>query len=143
MFLSFAAAAGGGRWTPNKPVATHTALGQFTLGAGYDASNVYSVGTANRTGAVVALSSANSNVNITAKSPKGVTSSAALNVERRAITTTQTIVDSYEDFSGSCPAGYNREDYGVNGIFCRLYSVTEDSPPLNFIKAHGEWAKIT
>lgn len=142
-----AAAASGGRITPAKPVATHTATGQFTLGSGYSADNIYNLsvtaGTVTRNGSVVILSNANSVATITAQSPKGTTASTALTVERRAITFTTTIVDDYQTQDYSCPPGYNFEDYGEQGRYCRLYQSTENSPPAGFTKAHNEWAKIT
>lgn len=145
--LVAAAAAGGRGIVPVKPTATHTGTGQFTLGAEYSGDNVYTVtasaGTATRSGNVVSLSNANSVATITAKSAKGVTGSSSLSVERRAITFTSFVADSYETFTNSCPSGYNFEDYGVQGKFCVLYGSNEDSPPAGFTKAHSEWAKIT
>lgn len=144
--LIAASSAGGRGIVPVKPTATHTGTGQFTLGAEYSATNVYtltaSAGSATRNGAVVSLSNANSVGTITAKSPKGVTASTALTVERRAITYTTVVLDSFETFGG-CPDGYNFSDFGAQGTFCILYGSNEDSPPAGFTKNHGEWAKIT
>lgn len=144
--LVAAAAAGGRGIVPVKPTATHTGTGQFTLGAEYSGDNVYTVtasaGTATRSGNVVSLSNANSVATITAKSAKGVTGSSSLSVERRAITFTTVVLDSYETFTG-CPPNYNFSDFGAQGTFCILYGSNEDSPPAGFTKAHSEWAKIT
>ncbi len=47
------------------------------------------------------------------------------------------ILDSFETFTDSCPAGYNLEDYGPNGKWCRLYGPAptiqvKDAPPAGY-----------
>ncbi len=47
------------------------------------------------------------------------------------------ILDSYETWTNSCPAGYNMENYGPQGTWCRLYgqpptAQVKDAPPAGF-----------
>jgi hypothetical protein len=55
------------------------------------------------------------------------------------------ILDSFET-QNVCPSGYNLEDYGVNGKFCRLYgsaptAQVKDSAPAGFTDNGSNYAK--
>jgi hypothetical protein len=55
------------------------------------------------------------------------------------------ILDSFET-QDVCPSGYNLEDYGVNGKWCRLYGAAptaqvKDSPPAGFTDNGSNYTK--
>jgi hypothetical protein len=55
------------------------------------------------------------------------------------------IIDSYET-QDVCPSGYNLEDYGVNGKWCRLYgpaptAQVKDAPPAGFTDNGSNYTK--
>lgn len=150
------ASAAAGRFVPTKPSLSWTGLGQVTISP-FDANLSYNVtvnsGSVTRSGAVVTLSSRNAVATITASSPKGG-SSPQSTFERREYTFTTVvtgpapILDSFETSSFSCPSGYNFEDYGAQGRFCRLYgpaptTQVKNSTPSGFSDQYGEWGRVT
>ena len=56
------------------------------------------------------------------------------------------ILESYETFTNSCPGGYNMEDYGPNGKWCRLYGAAptaqvKDNAPAGFTDNGSNYTK--
>lgn len=92
-----AAGAAGGRFTPVKPTLSYAGSGtsnngKFTI-TNYDATYIYTAtGTGSVSGNTLTISNANASSTLTARAPKGLTSSAGVIAERKAATQSQVFV---------------------------------------------------
>lgn len=90
------APAGGGRFTPLKPTLTYAGsgvsnMGKFIIGGvgnPYDSTYIYTItsGVGSVSGNILTVSNANASVTLTARAPKGLTSSTGVIAERKAPT---------------------------------------------------------
>jgi hypothetical protein len=127
------------------PTVRHSATGQWTI-TNPDPALIYTTqttsGAATITNNVVTCTSGNSTTTLSAQvSVSGPKSDIYL--ERRAITCTNVVIDSRftscTECAGCCEGGWNCEDYGPNGIYCRLYQCQTDPTPSGYGNEYGEW----
>ena len=153
------ASAGGGRFTPDKPEASHTAAGQFTI-SNWDGTFIYTLTTGSRVDAVITLSSTTQTSDVTAKAPKGVSVSATMSVARQPLTYPLTCTSIYFACVSSCGSMGGCTCGGTCGCACTYYPSGEcaglfgyqicsctcplDTTPASqgYVQAHGEWGRV-
>lgn len=142
------ASAGGGRsLVPDAVSIAHAAGTGFTI-SNYDSAVSYTLSAGSRSGDAITLAMSTP-ATVTAQYPKGVASTATVNIERRTITYTYTRdVINFYTHNGPCHVGdtcYGTCGDGSNNCGHPEYGdwyYKEDSPPAGFTKLNGEWVKI-
>lgn len=148
--------AGGGKFTPDKPVITHhTTKGQFII-TNYDPSYTYTItvntGTVTRSTDILTLSNENSIATVFCTSPRGIASSNAT-AERKKYTATQGAADvSYVH----APPAHGVSIPNVIGgrwLYCAEFPWPEcghqegpmikASTPSGYTDSYSEWWKCT
>jgi hypothetical protein len=131
--------------TPDPPTVRHSAAGEWTI-TNHDAAYIYTAqttsGTATVTGNKITCSGPNSvttlMVQIVAAGP-----SKSVYVERKAPTCTGRVAEEYKsgcaNCGGCCPGGWNCEDYGAQGVWCKRYECAPDPVPPGYQAEFGEW----
>lgn len=162
-----AAAASGGRFVPVKPTLTYAGSGtsnngKFTID-NYDATYIYTVtGSGSVSGNTLTITNANASVTLTAKSPKGLTTSSGVVAERKAAVLINVPYTQYNNPCGDCRTDVNPNTWtcgcvgadaggGQWGVcICRGpgYSYYENQPGYNwsgndYTNGQGEWWKVT
>lgn len=135
--------AGGGKFTPAKPVLTYNSKGKFNI-VGYESSYTYTLsvtaGTATRSGSVVTLSNADSTCTVIAVSPRGLSSTSSTFQRKSPTYTYYNCV--YKDPGSMCNPGQWRGDYGWTVACCDVSSNYPSSPPSGFSVGTDEFYKI-
>lgn len=167
--IDFAAAAGGGRFTPDRPTLSYlgsgtTNNGKFSI-TNYNSSFIYNITGGTRSDSTITVTAATGSATITARSPKGFVDSPSIAAFRQAAT--QYFVETvpfrcYECGSppccapGCCGCGTcyydSNNGFGKSGCFaccpCGYYAYTNYSGSgytwsgSNYTNGQGEWWKI-
>lgn len=167
--IDFAVAAGGGRFTPDRPNLSYlgsgiTNLGQFNI-TNYNSSFIYNITGGTRSDSIITVTGGTGSATISARSPKGFVDSPVITAFRQA--PTQYFVETvpfrcYECGSppccapGCCGCGtcyYDSNNFaGKPGCFaccaCGYFAYTNYSGSgyawsgANYTNGQGEWWKI-
>lgn len=151
-------ASGGRGVIPPKPTLSHTANGQYTI-TNYSASYTYTNSGATRSSNILTDMAGTGSVNVTAKSAKGIISSAIGTLYRQQPTTDMVYQQNYwgEVGCGSCT--HNCPNYcgGCGECACSYYPSTNtcgrstgcqvcynhDYSGAGYISEFGEWSKVS
>jgi len=154
MFVA-ASSSSGGRFIPIKPVLVFIGNGQFSIDP-YDSSLDYRVSSGTRSGSTIVPVGTSSPVTLIAYAPKGIMQSTSSICEWRNITTSQVPYYGYGQTgwtytwcTGTCPNGAGCRYWANGDPFCQNatygndallgYNAVEDTPPMGFAKAYGQW----
>jgi hypothetical protein len=130
--------------TLDAPIVEHTGAGQWTI-KNHDSAFAYSTsttsGSSSVSGNVVTCTGPNSVTTLTVSFAGGTPKSVYM--ERKAPTCTGRVAEEYKsgcaNCGGCCPGGWNCEDYGAQGVWCKRYECVPDPVPPGYQAGFGEW----
>lgn len=165
VFAVVAAAAGGGRYIPDKPDISHYAYGQFKIN-NYSPNYIYTISLNSGSGTcsqpdssgIITFSATTASFNVVAKSVKGLTNSLATTAYRQEPTVDKGYVQtswgigSCLSCSHSCPeccgcgcegacTGYGNDQCGISRGYTTC--TNHDYSGSGYISAYGEWGRVS
>lgn len=152
------AAAGAGRFVPDKPELNHhTTSGQFII-TNYDSRLTYVISSGTRSNDIITLGTSGTvSCDVLAYSPKGVVGSSTANCERRSYTyytyqcgTTPgncSYLPNCADCGGCAGCTNCANPSGGLCIFCTggdpIYCTAKNATPAGFTDSYNEWWKVS